>query len=116
GYCLGDALPAAQAGGQELEAVGLVGRRAGAADRGTAVAAGLEQRGVGFAVGRVDGAALPGLRVGVLDAAAQPHRVGAVAGLGDLFGPAVIARTGPSDYLLQDARQQLPDLDRLAHA
>jgi hypothetical protein len=42
GHGVGDALAATEASGQELEAVGLVGRRAGGAHRGAAVAAGLQ--------------------------------------------------------------------------
>jgi hypothetical protein len=45
----------------------------------------------------------------VLDGAAQPHRMGTVAGDGDLLHPPVIAGTGPVDHLLEDTRQQLPD-------
>jgi hypothetical protein len=81
-----DALAASEAGGQELEAVGLVGGRARRADRGPSVAAGLEECGVRFPVGGVDRTDFSGRRVGVVDAAAQPHRVGAVAGGGDLLG------------------------------
>ena len=46
GHRLGDALAAPQPSGQELEAVGLVGRRAGGAHRRPPVAARLEQGGV----------------------------------------------------------------------
>jgi hypothetical protein len=42
--------------------------------------------------------------------------VGAVAGGRHLLGPAVIAGAGPVDDLLEDARQQLADLDGLGHA
>jgi hypothetical protein len=112
---LRDTLAAAQPGRQELELVTLVGRRAGGAHRDPAVAARLEQGGVRLPVGVIDGTDLAGLRVGVLDPAAQPHRVSAVAGGGHLLGPPLIAGTGPIDHLLQDGRQQLPDLDRLTH-
>ena len=67
GHRLRDALAAAQAGGQELEAVGLVGGRAGGAHRHPPVPAGLQEGGVRLPVGRVDRADLTGQRVGVLD-------------------------------------------------
>jgi hypothetical protein len=67
---VGQALAAAQASDQKLEAVGLVGRRAGGADRGSSVAAGLEQGGVRLPLGRVDRADLTRLGVCVLDPAA----------------------------------------------
>ena len=41
--------------------------------------------------------------------------MGAVAGRGDLLGPAVIAVAGPADDLLEDARQQFPHRHRLGH-
>src|SRR4029453_4467626 len=113
---LGDALAAAQAGGEQVELVGLVGGRAGGTHRGPAVPAGLQEGGVRLPLGRVDGADLAGLWVGVVDSAAQAHRVGAVAGRGALLGPPLIARAGPVDDLLEDAGQQLPDLDGLGHA
>ena len=52
----------------------------------------------------------------MLDPAAQAHRMGAVAGCGNLLGPSVIVGTGAGDGLGHHSRQQLPDLDRLAHA
>jgi hypothetical protein len=52
----------------------------------------------------------------MLDPAAQPHRMCAVASLCDQFHPTVIARTGAGDGLSYHARQQLSDLDRIAHA
>jgi hypothetical protein len=51
----------------------------------------------------------------VFNGAAQPYRVGAVAGGRDLLGPALIAGTGPIDDLLENTGQQLPDQRRLAH-
>jgi hypothetical protein len=96
---LGDALAAPEAGGQELEAVGLVGRRAGGADRHPPVATRLQEGGVRLPVGRIDRADLARLGVGVVDPAAKADRVGAVAGGGDLLGPAVIAGTSPGDGL-----------------
>jgi hypothetical protein len=101
---LGDALAAPKPGGQQVELVGLVGRRAGGADRGPAVAAGFEEGGVRLPASVIDRADLAALRVGVLDGAPQPHRVDAVAGLGDQLHPAVIAGAGPVDDLLKDAR------------
>jgi hypothetical protein len=115
GNRLRDALAAAQAGRQQLEAVGPIRRRAGRADRRPSVAAGLEEGGVWLPVGVIDGAHLTGLRVGVLDGAAQPHRVGAVAGLGDLLYPAVIARTGPRDGLSDHPREDLAHTHWLGH-
>jgi len=111
----GTPLPPRQPGGQELEAVGLVGGRAGGADRGPAVAAGLEEGGVGLPVGRVHGADLARGGVGVVDGAVQPHRVGAVAGGRDLFGPAVIAGTGPGDGLSHHLRHDLTHPHWLGH-
>jgi hypothetical protein len=52
----------------------------------------------------------------MLNPAAQPHRMGAIASGGDLLSPALIAGTGPGDHLLEHAGQQLPDLDGLRHA
>jgi hypothetical protein len=52
---LGDALATAQPSGQELKAVGLVGRRAGRADRGPPVATRLEQGRIRLPLGRVHG-------------------------------------------------------------
>ena len=111
----GDALAASQPGGQELEAVGLIGGRAGGAHGRSAVAAGLQQGGVRLPVGRVHGPDLARRGVGVLDPAAQPHRMRAVAGRGDLLGPPLITSAGLVNDLLENARQQLPDLDGLAH-
>jgi hypothetical protein len=96
---LGDALAAPHAGGEQVELVGLVGGRAGGAHGGPAVAAGLQERVVRLPLRVIDGADLTGITVCVVDGAAQPHRMGAVAGLSDLLHPAVIARTGPSDGL-----------------
>src|SRR4030095_13659959 len=73
------ALAAPQPGGKKVELVGLVGRRAGGAHRGPSVATGLEEGGVWLPVGVIDGADLTRCRVGVVDAAAQAHRVGTVA-------------------------------------
>src|SRR4029453_4005452 len=67
--------------------------------------------GVRLPVSRVDGAGLTSLWVGMVAPAAQPYRVSAVAGGRHLLGPAVIAGTGAVDGLLEDAWQQLPDLD-----
>jgi hypothetical protein len=116
GHRLADTLAAPQTSGEEVELVGLVGRRAGRTNRGPPIAAGLEQRGVRLPVGRVDGADLTRPRVGLVDPAAQAHRVGAVAGGRDLLGPAVIAAAGAVDDLLKDAWQQLPDRHGLGHA
>src|SRR5215218_6292912 len=116
GHGVGDALAAFQPSGKELIAVGLVGRRAGRAHRGPTVAAGLQEGGVGLPVSRIQSAALLGRRIDLIDRPAQPNRVGAVAGGRDLLGPAVIAGTGPGDGLGHHSRQQLSDLDRLAHA
>jgi hypothetical protein len=96
---LGDTLAASEAGGQELELIGLVGGRAGGADRHPAVAAALEEGGVRLPVGRIHPTDLAGLLVGLFDLTAEAYRVSAVAGLGDLLHSAVIARTGPSDGL-----------------
>jgi len=115
GYPLGQALAASEAGGQELEAVGLVGGRAGGADRHPAVAAALEEGGVRLPVSRIHTTDLTSLRVGLLDLTAQAYRVSAVAGLSDLLHPAVIARTGPSDGLGHHLRQDLTDPNRLGH-
>ena len=105
GHRLGDALAATQPSGEEVELVGLVGRRAGRADRSPPITARLQEGGVRLPVGRVDGADLTRLRVGVVDPAAQAHRVGAVAGGGHLLGPAVIAGASAVDHLLEDAWQ-----------
>src|SRR5829696_6565924 len=108
-------LAAPQASGYEVEAIGLVGRRAGGTDRRPPVAAGLEEGGVWLPLGRVRSGDLAGCWVGVVDPAPQPYRVGAVAGGSDLLGPAVIAGTGPLDHLLENTGQQLPNQSRLAH-
>jgi hypothetical protein len=115
-HLLGDALAAAQPGGEELEAVGLVGRRTRGAHRRPPVAAGLEEGGIRLAVGRIDGADLARLRVGMLDPAAQPHRMGAVAGGRDLLGPPRIAVPGPVHDFGQDAGEQLAHANRVGHA
>ena len=94
-HCLRDALAAPQTGGKELEAVGLVGCRTRGAHRHPSVAARLEQGGIRLSLGRVHGADRTRLGVGVRDPAAQPHRMGAVAGRRDLLGPPRIARPGP---------------------
>src|SRR4029453_18318888 len=116
GHSVGDALAAPQPGGQELVAVGLVGRRAGGTHRHPSVAAGFQEGGVRLPVGRVNRADFARGSVGVLDPAAQPHRAGAVAGGRHLLGPAVIAGAGTVDHLLQDAREQLAQPDRPGHA
>jgi hypothetical protein len=67
GYRLGHALATAQPGGEELEAVALIGRRAGRTHRDSAVAAGLEEGGVRLPIGRIHPTDLTGVRVGVLD-------------------------------------------------
>ena len=115
GYRVGDALATSEAGGQELELVGLIGRRAGGTDRHPPIATRLQEGGVRLPVGVVDRADLTGPWVGVVDPATQPNRMGAVAGRGDLFHPAVIAGTGPSDGLGHHLRQQLADQDGFAH-
>jgi hypothetical protein len=51
----------------------------------------------------------------VLDAAAQPHRVMAVARLCDQLHPAVIARTSAGDCLGHHIRQHIADKHRLGH-
>jgi hypothetical protein len=61
---------------------------AGRADAGPAVAAGLEQHSVGLVLGGVGLTDLAGTLVGLLDAAGQPDRVGAVGGPADLALPA----------------------------
>jgi hypothetical protein len=80
---------------------------AGGTDRYTPVATGLEEGGVWLPVGRVHGADLTGLRVGLLDPTTKAYRVGAVASGGDLLHPPVIARTGPSDGLSDHLRHDL---------
>jgi hypothetical protein len=116
GHRLADTLAAPQTSGEEVELVGLVGRRAGRTNRGPPIAAGLEQRGVRLPVGRVHGADLTRLWIGMLNPTAQPHRVDAVASGRDLLDPPLIARTSPVNDLLEDARQQLPDHHGLGHA
>jgi hypothetical protein len=84
---VGEALATAQAGGDELPGVAAVGLRAGRADALAAVAAGLEQHAAGFVVGGVDLADLAGGGVGLVDAASEADRVGAVVGAADLGQP-----------------------------
>jgi hypothetical protein len=85
---VGGAFAALETGGDELPGVAAVGLRAGRADTGPAVAAGLEQHPARLSLGRVLLAQLAGGEVGLVDAAGQAHRVGAVAGPADLGQPA----------------------------
>src|SRR5215216_4990956 len=75
-----DALAAAEAGGDQVPGVAAVGLGAGRADGCAAVAAGLERHAVRLVLGGVGLADLAGALVGLLDAAGQPHRVGAGGG------------------------------------
>ena len=85
---VGDALAAGQAGPDELAGVALVDGRAGRADRLAAVAAGDVQHAAGFGRGSVvDGGEFAGGQVDRVDAAAQPDRVRAVPGRGELAFP-----------------------------
>jgi hypothetical protein len=51
----------------------------------------------------------------VVDLAAQPHRVGAVAGGRDLLGPPRIAVPGPVHDFGEDAGEQLAHPNRVDH-
>jgi hypothetical protein len=64
----------------------------------------------------IDLADLTSLAVRVLDPSGQPDGVMAVAGLSDQLGPPRIVVAGPVHDLAQDARDQLPDTNRLGHA
>ena len=114
-HCLGDTLAPSQPSGQELEAVALVGRRAGGAHRRPPVAARLEQSGIRLPLGRVHGADRSRESVGVLDSATQPHRMGAVAGGRDLLSPPLIAVPGPVHDFGEDAGEQLAHANRVGH-
>ena len=94
---LGDALAAGQARADELPGVALVHRRAGRADGLAAVAAGDVEHSPVLGGGVVDRGGLAGGQVDGVDAAAQPDRVGAVAGGGELAFPG--AEVSPGDDL-----------------
>jgi hypothetical protein len=95
----GDAFAPGEARADELAGVALVDLGAGGADVLAAVAARGQQHPVGFTGCVVDGAQFAGGQVDGVDAAAQPDRVGAVAGGGELLFPAaeVAAREAGGD-------------------
>jgi xanthine/uracil/vitamin C permease (AzgA family) len=84
---LRDALAAAQASGDQVPSVPAVGLGAGRANTGPAVPARLEQYPVRLMLGSVGLADFAGTLVGLVDAAGQPDRVGAVGGPVDLALP-----------------------------
>ena len=85
----GHAFAAGQAGSDDLAGVVLVDLGARRAGFFAAVAAGNQQNLTGFGVGVVDEPGLAGGAVNGLDVALQPDGVGAVAGVDELFFPAV---------------------------
>ena len=94
---LGDALASGQSGADELAGVALVHGRAGRADGLAAVAAGDVQHSPGLGGGVVAGRDLAGGEVDDVGPAAQPDRVGAGAGAGELAFPGT--EVGPGDDL-----------------
>src|SRR6266511_1845878 len=86
-----DALPAAQACGDQVPCVAAVDLAARAAARGAPVAAGLEGHAVRFGLAAIDAPHLARGEVGLVDPADEPHRLLAVAGLPDLLGPTPIS-------------------------
>ena len=94
---LRDALASGQARADELPGVPLVHLGAGRADGLAAVAAGDVQHSPVLGGGVVDGGGLAGGPVDGVDAAAQPDRVRAGAGAGELAFPG--AEVGPGDGL-----------------
>jgi hypothetical protein len=85
--CLGDAFAAGQPGSQELVGVGPVDLGTRWAAGGPSGAAGLEQQPIRLAVGIEHRDSFPAGGVDVVDAADQPNRMLAVAGVADLALP-----------------------------
>jgi hypothetical protein len=113
---LGDALATLQPGGEELVGISSVGGRTRRAARLPAGAARLQQHPIRLPAAVIHGADLARGLVGLLDPSHEADRAVAVACLGDQLGPAVIARPSAGDDLAQDAREQVCDRHRLAHA
>ncbi len=113
GHRLRHPLAAAQPGGDQLPGVGPVDRRAGAAAGGPPVAAGLEQHPVRLARGRKDRTELAGALVGRVETA-EPDRVAAVTGGGDLALPPPVGVLvgGSGQNLANQGRQAIAHLLR----
>jgi hypothetical protein len=88
GDSLGQALAAAQPGGDQVPGVPAIGLGAGRADAGPAVAVRLEQHPVRLVLGGVGLADFAGTLVGLLHAAGQSDRVGTVGSPPNLALPA----------------------------